>query len=404
MPARRGRRVERAPATDRAPPCCRPGKILFPGDGYTKQDVWDYYAAVMEHLLPEVVDRPLSIIRCPSGTAKPCFFQKHHTAGLALVDPVRLKEESGINAHYLVVRTQPACLNWCSSTRWSSTLGAATPRRPTRPTGWCSIWIPDRTYLCRGQESGNRHPQTAGAAGAGIVPACIRRQGPARGRAAQPGCDWDLTKRFAKGFADALAQSEPQRFLATATKSLRNKRIFVDYLRNGRGATAVASYSLRARPGAPVALPIAWGDLAKLSAQTRSRSRTCQQSSSGGAKTLGRHRGSEAESGAMGAGRPVARAYASDPRCCRAGHDRIRPARALLTVWARTSAIPAASFHRAPPPTRPRQLCNPAAGVAAHANGPDAPIPLHAGNSVQLQNMEKAGIGHGALPSHLAQA
>jgi len=79
-----------------------------------------------------------------------------------------------------------------------------------------------------------------------------------------PGCDWDLTKRFAKGFADALAQSEPQRFLATATKSLRNKRIFVDYLRNGRGATAVASYSLRARPGAPVALPIAWGDLSKL--------------------------------------------------------------------------------------------------------------------------------------------
>jgi bifunctional non-homologous end joining protein LigD len=79
-----------------------------------------------------------------------------------------------------------------------------------------------------------------------------------------PGCDWALTKRFAKGFAEALSQSEPQRFLATASKSLRNKRIFVDYLRNGRGATAVASYSLRARPGAPVALPIAWNELAKL--------------------------------------------------------------------------------------------------------------------------------------------
>lgn len=64
----------------------------------------------MEHLLPEVVDRPLSIIRCPSGTAKPCFFQKHHTAGLELVDPVRLKEESGINAHYLVVRDAASLL------------------------------------------------------------------------------------------------------------------------------------------------------------------------------------------------------------------------------------------------------------------------------------------------------
>ncbi|AWK18862.1 ATP-dependent DNA ligase [Xanthomonas oryzae pv. oryzae] len=67
-----------------------------------------------------------------------------------------------------------------------------------------------------------------------------------------------------KGFADALAQAEPQRFIATATKRLRTKRIFVDYLRNGRGATAVASYSLRGRPGAPVALPLAWSDLSKL--------------------------------------------------------------------------------------------------------------------------------------------
>ncbi len=79
-----------------------------------------------------------------------------------------------------------------------------------------------------------------------------------------PGCDWDLTKRFAHGFADALAQSQPERFLATASKRLRNQRIFVDYLRNGRGATAVASYSLRARAGAPVAMPLAWSDLPKL--------------------------------------------------------------------------------------------------------------------------------------------
>ena len=79
-----------------------------------------------------------------------------------------------------------------------------------------------------------------------------------------PGCDWDLTKRFAKAFAEALAHSEPTRFLATSTKSLRNKRIFMDYLRNGRGATAVASYSLRGRPGAPVAMPLAWSELPKL--------------------------------------------------------------------------------------------------------------------------------------------
>jgi bifunctional non-homologous end joining protein LigD len=79
-----------------------------------------------------------------------------------------------------------------------------------------------------------------------------------------PGCDWDLARRFAQGFASSLAQSEPGRFVATATKSKRNGVIFIDYLRNGRGATSVASYSLRARAGAPVAMPLAWSELAKL--------------------------------------------------------------------------------------------------------------------------------------------
>jgi bifunctional non-homologous end joining protein LigD len=73
-----------------------------------------------------------------------------------------------------------------------------------------------------------------------------------------------LVKRFAQGFAEALSASEPLRFVATATKKLRGGRIFVDWLRNTRGATSVASYSLRARPSAAVALPIAWSELGKL--------------------------------------------------------------------------------------------------------------------------------------------
>jgi bifunctional non-homologous end joining protein LigD len=79
-----------------------------------------------------------------------------------------------------------------------------------------------------------------------------------------PGCHWDVVKGFAHGFADALAKSEPQRFLAVSTLKLRPNKIFVDYLRNGRGATAVASYSLRARDRAPVAMPIAWSELKAL--------------------------------------------------------------------------------------------------------------------------------------------
>ncbi|TDB33875.1 ATP-dependent DNA ligase, partial [Stenotrophomonas sp. TEPEL] len=260
------RRAKAASHAHRAPPgLSSPSKVLFPGDGYTKQDVWDYYSAVMDHVLPEVIDRPLSIIRCPAGTGKPCFFQKHHTAGLELVDSVRLKEDSGINAHYLVVRDAASLLelvqfNALEFHPWGSRAG--NPDRADRvvfdldpgpdvPFAEVKKAANDIRKLLAQLELESFLRVSGGKGLHVVVPL-------------NPGCDWDLTKRFAKGFADALAQSEPHRFLATATKRLRNKRIFVDYLRNGRGATAVASYSLRGRPGAPVALPIAWSELGKL--------------------------------------------------------------------------------------------------------------------------------------------
>ena len=260
------RKAAAKPPADRAPPkLSSPGKVLFPGDGYTKQDVWDYYSAVMDHLLPEVINRPLSIIRCPAGTGKPCFFQKHHTAGLELVDSVKLKEDSGTNAQYLVVRDAASLLelvqfNALEFHPWGS--HAEAPDRADRvvfdldpgpdvPFAEVKKAATDIRKLLAQLELESFLRVSGGKGLHVVVPL-------------NPGCDWDLTKRFAKGFADALAQSEPQRFLATATKALRNKRIFVDYLRNGRGATAVASYSLRGRPGAPVAMPLAWSELAKL--------------------------------------------------------------------------------------------------------------------------------------------
>ncbi|MEN1994205.1 DNA ligase D [Stenotrophomonas bentonitica] len=250
----------------RTPPkLSSPTKVIFPDIKATKQDVWDYYTAVMDHLMPEIIGRPLSIIRCPSGTAKPCFFQKHHTAGLELVDSVRLKEDSGVNAHYLVVRDAASLLelvqfNALEFHPWGS--HAENPDRADRvvfdldpgpdvPFSEVKKAAVDIRKLLEQLELESFLRVSGGKGLHVVVPL-------------NPGCDWDLTKRFAKGFAEALSQSEPTRFLATSIKSLRNKRIFVDYLRNGRGATAVASYSLRGRPGAPVAMPIAWSELSKL--------------------------------------------------------------------------------------------------------------------------------------------
>lgn len=247
------------------PKLSSPTKILFPESRITKQDVWDYYLAVADHLLPEIAGRPLSIIRCPAGIERPCFFQKHLTAGLERVDTVKLKEESGTNADYLVVEDLPGLMelvqfNALEFHPWGS--HADEPDRADRvvfdldpgegvPFAEIKKAATDIRKLL-GQLELESFLRVSGGKGLHVVVPL------------NPGCDWDLTKRFAHGFADALARSEPDRFLSTATKSKRNKRIFVDYLRNGRGATAVASYSMRGRAGAPVAMPLAWSELSKL--------------------------------------------------------------------------------------------------------------------------------------------
>ena len=247
------------------PTLSSPDKILFPDIKATKQDVWNYYEAVAELLLPEIKGRPLSLIRCPSGITDQCFFQRHHTAGLKRVDTVKLKEESGERADYLVVQNIPALMelvqfNVLEFHPWGT--HAINPERADRvifdldpgpkvPFSEVKRAATDIRKLLAQLELQSFLRVSGGKGLHVVVPL-------------NPGCDWDLTKRFAQGFANALAQSEPDRFVDTASKKIRDKRIFIDYLRNGRSATAVASYSLRARPGAPVAMPLAWSELSKL--------------------------------------------------------------------------------------------------------------------------------------------
>lgn len=248
-----------------APRLTSPGRIVFPDIRATKQDVADYYQAVMDRLLPEIAGRPLSIIRCPNGSEKPCFFQKHHTAGLEAVSFARLKEEAGNNANYLVVENAAALMelvqfNTLELHPWGARADAPDladrvvfdldpgPGVPFVEVKRAAVHV---RKLLRQLELESFLRTTGGKGLHVVVPL-------------DPGCEWDLVKRFAHGFADALAKSEPLRFIAVSTLKLRNRKIFVDYLRNGRGATSVASYSLRARPGAPVALPLAWSELSKL--------------------------------------------------------------------------------------------------------------------------------------------
>jgi bifunctional non-homologous end joining protein LigD len=261
-PAKKTAAKKTAAKTDTPVKLTSPTKVVFAEDNITKQQVADYYAAVMNRFLPEVANRPLSVIRCPDGTAKQCFFQKHHTPGLARVDLVRLKEEGGNNANYLVANTAEAVMelvqfNSLEFHPWGA--HADDPERADRivfdlDPGPGVPWAEVKRSALQVREllknlKLKSFLRTTGGKGLHVV------------MPLNPTVDWPTVKAFAKAVADAMAGSEPQRFVSTSTLSKRERKIFVDYLRNGRGATAVASYSLRARPGAPVAMPLSWSEL-----------------------------------------------------------------------------------------------------------------------------------------------
>jgi len=270
-PAKRSERSKlttrpRKTADDKEITITHPDRVVYPADGYTKQDIADYYKAVMDWFLPGVLERPTSVIRYPEGIDEQSFFQKHiPTGGLKHVGAARLKEETGASAVYIYPQGPDSIIeliqyNAIEFHPWGSHVES--PDQADRiifdfDPGPDVEWqrVVDAARLSRkllsdvGLESFVR---TTGGKGLHVVV-------PLR-----PACGWDVVKQFAEGFARAMAGAHPMEFVSTMTKSLRHGKIFVDYLRNGRGATAVASYSLRGRPGAPVAVPLRWEELGKI--------------------------------------------------------------------------------------------------------------------------------------------
>lgn len=242
-----------------------PDRVVFPDDGITKQDVVDYYRAVMPWMLPAIADRPTSTIRCPGGIGSPCFFQKHVMAGLEHVGTAKLKEETGAQAVYLYPRDEAGMIELVQFGAvefhpWGSHVDSPDladrvvfDLDPGDDVDWRRVVAAARMVRGFLDELGLvSFLRTTGGKGLHVVVPL------------NPGAGWDTVKTFARGFAEAMAALHPLEFVATATKRFRRGKIYVDYLRNGRGATAVASYSLRSRPGAPVAVPLRWEELGKV--------------------------------------------------------------------------------------------------------------------------------------------
>ena len=247
-----------------------PDKILDPESGLTKQALLDYYWAVADRMLPHIVGRPLSLVRCPEGSAKPCFFQKHVTSVLPSgVGSVSVPDKkTGVIEPYITLAGKSATPEALASLAqlgvlevhpWGSTNDDLEhPDRlifdldPDESLGWPIVAEAAAEVRARLRKLRlTSFLKTTGGKGLHVVIPI------------EPKLDWPAAKDFAHHFVLAMERANPKLYLTKMTKSARAGRIYLDYLRNERGATAVAPYSPRARAGAPVSMPLAWPEIAR---------------------------------------------------------------------------------------------------------------------------------------------
>ena len=240
-----------------------PDKPDFPETGLTKLDLARYYESVAAWILPHLERRPLSLVRCPDGWSLQCFYQKHADPSVhEAVTRVEVPENDG-PATYFSASTGAALVGLV---QWGviemHPWGARSPRldRPDRLT---FDFDPDESLPWHTLVAAVRQLRellaelhltaflkTTGGKGLHVVL-------PIRAT-----LSWEVAKSFSRAVADLLVRTTPDLFTANAAKASRKGRIFIDYLRNARGATAIAPYAVRARERGPVAMPIAWSELA----------------------------------------------------------------------------------------------------------------------------------------------
>ena len=243
-----------------------PDRVLIEKPRVTKRALAEFYASIAEHLLPGVVGRPLSLVRCPDGAGNECFFQKHPMTGMPdAIGVGDARSAEGKQQDYVYVNDIEGVIglvqmNVIEIHPWGSTIADLEhPDRlvfdldPDTGVEWSRVRDAARLVRERLQAVGlESFLRTTGGKGLHVVVPL------------NPRPDWDTAKAFTQALARMLEHESPKDFVSVATKNRRKGRIFVDYLRNARGSTAVASYCLRARPGAGVATPLRWEELSRL--------------------------------------------------------------------------------------------------------------------------------------------
>jgi len=238
-----------------------PDRLYWPDAGVTKAGLADYYTGVWRLMAPFVVNRPLALVRGPDGIGKPLFFQKHAWKGMTK-NVVLVKDPEDPGEEYISISDLDGLLGLVQGATlevhpWGSNLNdwekpdmVNIDLDPGEGVSWTDIIAAAHEVKRRFEDMGLvPFVKTSGGKGLHVV------------APVKPKAEWPEVKAAMKALADGMAGDTSDKYVSTITKSKRKGKILIDYLRNGRGNTAVAPYSTRARPGAPVSMPLEWDEL-----------------------------------------------------------------------------------------------------------------------------------------------
>jgi bifunctional non-homologous end joining protein LigD len=240
-----------------------PDKLLYPDEGITKRQLADYYLRVADRMLPYITGRLLSLVRCPQGSETKCFFQRHASQGFPdEFYRLTVKEADGGGEEYIYIEGREGLVAAAQVGALELHIWGSSVKDVERP---------DRIVFDLDPDEGLSF--TALKAAAGEVRAMLEDAGlksfvmATGGKGLhivcpiEPRDEWPEVKAFTRAVAEALAAAHPDRFTTNIRKAARKGRIFIDYLRNDRMATAICPYSTRNRPGGPIAAPLDWDAL-----------------------------------------------------------------------------------------------------------------------------------------------
>ncbi|HUP94495.1 MAG TPA: DNA ligase D [Burkholderiales bacterium] len=241
-----------------------PDKVLYPEAGITKIELARYYENIADWILPYLHNRPLTLVRCPNGWEKSCFYQKHPDAKVnEVIERVKVQESGGPTLYMMANSVSALVALLQMGALELHPFGSSAPKLtcpdvivfdfdPADDISWETLVEGVHILKTLLEELGfQTFIKTTGGKGLHVVVPI------------KPALGWVDIKNFTKAIAELMVKSFPDRFVSTVTKAKRHGKIFVDYLRNGEGATAVGPYSLRARGNAPVATPVGWEELEK---------------------------------------------------------------------------------------------------------------------------------------------